>query len=302
MQGAGSVPKRAFGSAGIPRGLRGWDATCTQHLALPRATGPYTVVRTTRNVSTSAVFGFAGAFADMNAAGVGALEHPTWTNICFLEDAVLGPVNATNATRRYVMPMDFGPGASVAPAAVTVQVLCPTALQTASGMLYLGRSHAQYDLAGDTRAWSELGDFFVSYMAPRMCSAAKLALRGVKMSSYPLDMSALADFRSLEQVEDTTFTWANSNRKAPEGFAPLVVFNPNGAELNLLITIEWRVRFDLGNPAAASHRTHAPTTDAMWSKMSAAAHSMGHGVEDIVEDVATLGAESLIVTGAAAAL
>jgi hypothetical protein len=261
-------------------------------------------VRTTRIINTNAQFGFAAAFAEQNAAAVGALEHMTWSNICFIDDAAVGPINAVNAANQFTYPglAAFGEAATLVPAAITMQVMCPTALQTATGIVYIGRSHAQYDLAGSTRTWDQLGNEFVSYMAPRLCSAAKLALRGVKVSSYPLDMSALADFRAAEVQADGIFTWANTTRLGPEGFAPLVIYNPNGVDLQLLITCEWRLRFDAGNPAAATHKTYMPTSDRAWAAMSSAAHSLGHGVEDIAEDVATVGAEAALTTAAVAAM
>lgn len=303
-QGTGAAVRRAFGSSGIPSTLRAWDATSPSHLALPRATGPYTVIRTTRLINTTALFGFAGAFADMSAGGVGALEHMAWADTTWIEDAAPGPINAVAGTTRYSTTGInlIGPAATLVPAAITMQVMCPEPLQTASGIVYIGRSHAQLDLANDTRTWNDLGNEFVSFMAPRLCSAAKLALRGVKVSSYPLDMSALADFRSPDQLGNLTFTWNETQRFGPEGFAPLVVYNPNNVSLQLLITVEWRVRFDIANVAASTHRTYPPTTDKVWSALSSAAHKMGHGVVDIVEDVAIAGAEGAAVAGAIAAV
>lgn len=301
MQGAGAAPRRAFGST-PGRTLRVFDATSPQHLALPRATGPYTVVRTSAIVSTNAAFGFACAFGDMNAASVGALEAPTWSKTCWIEDALTGAINTTNGTTRQVFPgIDaLGPGCSLVPAALTMQVMCPTALTSASGIVYIGRSHAQYDLGGSTRTWADMGQNFVSFMAPRLCSAGKLALRGVKVSSYPLDMSDLADFRAYDAVSAGTFTWDNNQRMYPAGLAPLVIYNPNNVQLQLIITMEWRVRFDMENPAASTHVTHPPASDSLWSKLSAEAHAMGHGVVDIAEDTAVLGVDAAVVGAIAA--
>lgn len=303
MQGVGSAPRRAFGST-PGRSLRVFDATSPAHLALPRATGPYTVVRTSAIVNTTAQLGFACSFADMNAAAIGGLEAPTWSKTCWVEEAIIGPINAANAAYRQVFPgIDaLGPACSLVPAALTVQVMCPTALTGASGIVYIGRSHAQYDLAGSTRTWDQIGQNFVSFMAPRLCSAGKLALRGVKVSSYPLDMSDLADFRPYDGVSAGAFTFDANQRMNASGLAPIVIYNPNNVSLQLVITMEWRVRFDMENPAASTHTTHTPASDSLWSKLSAASAAMGHGVVDIAEDTAVIGAEAAASLGVAALL
>lgn len=303
MQGAAALPRVAFGST-RRLGYRAWDATCPSHLPLPRATGPYTVVRTTKLVPFNSLFGFTASFADMGAAGIGALEHPRWANIAWVQSAGIGSISAVNNASRFAYRGidQLGLGCSLVPAALTVQVMCPEPLQTAEGIVYIGRSHAQYDLSGSARTWTDMGNDFVAYMAPRVCSAAKLALRGVKVSSYPLDMSALADFRTSDLLTEGVFTWDSAQRMGPEGLAPIVIYNPNQVTLQLLVTCEWRVRFDASNPAAASHRTYTPTTDKVWADLSSVAHRMGHGAVDIVEDIAEAGAEGAAFTAAVAAM
>jgi len=182
----------------------------------------------------------------------------------------------------------------VAPAAVTVQVMNPQALLGTTGITYMGRSSAQYDLAGSTRTWNELGAEFVQFMAPRLCSAGKLAMRGVTMSSYPLDMNELADFRRVTpfSAHPQPMTWNvtnSTNNIKPAGWCPLVVYNPDAIGLQFLVTMEWRVRFDPSNPAAGSHRFHGTATDQTWDTMVKLAAAAGHGVMDIAERVAENG-------------
>lgn len=290
MQGAMAAPRKAFGNTALNL-RRAFDATHPGHFPLPRAVGPYTVVRTTAALETTANFMYFGTFSDLAApgGGVGALEHPTWTNVCGLFGVNPGAsVSAPNNAGKFIVPNAFE-SATMTPAAITVQVMCPTALQAATGTIYMGRSSAQYDLSGSTRTWDALGSEFVSYMSPRVLTAGKLALRGVKCSSYPLDMSDLADFRRSENQVGGAFTWDGAQRLGPGGFAPIVIYNLNGATLSLLVTIEWRVRFDPGEAAAGSHQHHPCVTDKIWEAATQASVGLGHGVEDIVEGVAQEG-------------
>lgn len=232
-----------------------------------------------------------------------------WLAMCGMGEAIAGPIQATGATFAYPMVgMDsFEYAATVAPAAVTIQIMNPEALQTTHGIAYIGRSSAQYELGGSLRNWSTLGNEFVQFMAPRLCSAGKLALRGVKVSSYPLDMNELSDFRGVRPYADAfgvgggtkTFNWT-SQKIRPAGFAPLVINNPDGIGLQVLVTIEWRVRFDPGNVAAGTHRQYPVATDATWSKVTSAMSSAGHGVVDIAERTAEVGEAAAAAAGIAA--
>jgi hypothetical protein len=189
-----------------------------------------------------------------------------------------------------------GSGMSAVPAAVSVQVMNPNPLQTTEGIVAAAVCPTQLDLRGRTETWADFGTEFVSFMRPRLMSAGKLALRGVQLDSYPLNMSALADFKPVTSASgDVTFTWDAGSTTHPLGFAPLVIVNQGSTEtppleLNFLITIEWRVRFDIGNPAVASHKHHGVSTDQHWDSLVRSASNMGNGVRDIVERVANTGA------------
>lgn len=295
-QGVGSVPRKVFGSNGkaysIRQALRALDATSPCHLALPRATGPYTVVKTTNTVRTAAQFGFACTFAKNMTSNIGAYDHPAWLNVTWMEEAIVGAINAASGTRVFVTPgfQNMGENVTLVPSAITMQVMCPKAVTEANGIVYIGRSHSQFDLEGTSKTWSQLGEEFVSYMAPRLCSGGKLALRGVKVSGYPMDMSALADFRGADIYSDGTITWASPLGVAPEGMSPLCIYNPSNLDLELLITTEWRARFGIGEVAASTHTFHEPSTDSLWARACQTAQSTGHGVVDIAEDVAEMGA------------
>ncbi len=131
-------------------------------------------------------------------------------------------------------------------------------------------------------------------------SAGKVVLRGVQMDSHPLSMADVSDFRglyeltsSINQTGTTPGPWstpaAGGTGVDPEGWAPMVVYNPNNTPLSLLVSMEWRVRFDLSNPAVSSHSHHGVSSDVAWEKHIAAATRQLPGVIDIVEKVASTG-------------
>jgi hypothetical protein len=230
-------------------------------------------------------------FCPLESQSFGATTDTRWISACGIasQGTLINGIGSS-----YGIPMEgldnLGLAATVVPAAITVQVMNPGALQSEAGIAYIGRSSAQYDLAGSTRSWVQLGQQFVSYMTPRLCSAGKLVLRGVKCSSYPLDMSALSSFRPVRSWVDAfgatgKFNWTSDVVK-PQGFAPIVIYNPDSIALQILVTIEWRVRFDPENPASSSHSYHGTATDAAWAGAVNALSAAGHGVVDIVEDMA----------------
>jgi hypothetical protein len=273
------------------------DATNPKHLPLPRAVGNYQVIRTTQVVDLARISSDAAIpipqfafFAPIASQSFAATEDTRWVAAC----GILSAGTAVNsALGSYLVPMSGLDALELAttavPSAVTIQVMNPDPLNSASGIAYLGKSSAQYDLAGSSRDWTQLGNEFVQFMTPRLCAAGKLCIRGTKYSAYPLDMSDLSDFRPIRSWNDLVgstsgkFTWGSDIIK-PEGFSPLVIYNPNSIPLQILVTMEWRVRFDPGNPAAASHRYHGVASDSTWGKVTAAATAMGHGVVDMAED------------------
>jgi hypothetical protein len=159
----------------------------------------------------------------------------------------------------------------------------PEALQTTNGVVYIGRCKQVLDLASDTRSWADIVDSLVSYSAPRLCAAGKLALRGVQVDSIPYNMNSLADFRK-SFTNNAIFTGQYDNNACQfDGFAPIFIKNPDGVALQLLVCIEWRVRFDPGNPAYASHRSHPCASDSDWSSVISTMESQGHGAMDIAD-------------------
>lgn len=298
-QGTAKAVSRAFGNgravASVPRGLhpKCWDAFHTAHAALPRAVGPYTVVRTTRMLNTAARVTLVGSFQRLTASA----SQAYWTNICAVSQQGLGPIASSDSTVFHAVPLPAsfsGDSASTTacPAAVSVQVMCNQALGAADGQCAAAVLPARIDLYDSTQTWDDVEAEMISYFRPRLLSAGKLSLRGVQMDSHPLSMAEVSEFLPLFSINTADLgprNWDGSSPYHPVGWAPLMVYNPRPAELTLLITVEWRVRFDIRNPAVASHSHHGVSSDYAWERHIRRATDALPGVIDIVEKVANTG-------------
>jgi len=293
-QGAVAPPRKNFGtrSAGKksnPSTLaRCLDARVPRTLGLPRAVAPYTVIRTTKmHRSTSSVLLF-GTFMNEQTAGT----H--WRNWCGIEavDSSLA-IDAADNTKAITMEMSsIGYGACLVPSAITVQVMCPKPLQIAGGLFAMCRVNQNMDVGGSARTYDNLRDTIISYFSPRMLTGGKLALRGVKCSAAPMDMGEYSDFCPLEASTDHTFTWYSATGR-PAALTPIAfVRDAESADepMSFMITVEWRVRFDPQNPAAASHTHHDTLSDEAWNQVQKTMAMAGHGVEELAQDATEAGA------------
>lgn len=296
-QGAAAVPRKNFGGSVGTGNLRllikMLDARLPKTLGLPRAVGSYTVIRTTKLHRSDAAFVMFAPFHNLNEGN--------FYNWCGVEDvdATLA-VNATSNARAINIPLAELAGATeVVPAALTVQVMNPASLQTASGVFAMGRVTTPFNYGGSTDKWNDLRARFISFFSPRLLTGGKLALRGVKCDAYPLDMSEYANFQPVSEYTGV-FTWSNDAVRAC-ALSPIVFVQSNAFPqvIEFLVTIEWRVRFDPGNPAVASHTYHNTTSDALWNGVCRAMSAAGHGVTEIAEDVLEAGA---LAAGAGRAL
>jgi hypothetical protein len=213
-------------------------------------------------------------------------------------------INGTNNTQVFgsTFPgLTAGAGTSaltVVPSALSVQILNGNALQGTSGIMAAGVVKTQLALQGRTETWEAYSDRFLSYMTPRLMSAGKLALKGVQMNSYPLNMNVLSYFAPLDPtVFAGNITWKSgeADQIYPEGWAPMCVLNQDGEPLTYLVAQEWRVRFDLSNPAASAHRHQGVTSDGLWDRMVSMATALGHGVQDLPEMIANAGSAARAV-------
>lgn len=290
-QGVGGVPNQSLG-AKQGHDLRCWDARLPHHLPLPRAVGPYLTIRTTRRFNTDARVLVFGTF---RRPGGGANANVWMNDVCYYDVNASATIASGDNTQRIVHNMnDLGKAATVCPSAMTVQIMNPNPLQSTQGMVYAGVMSTQAKLGGDTRTWEQWADQAIQFQAPRMMSAGKLAIRGVQISSYPLNMADVSDFDTVEVKTDGKHTWNSTSEPEPCGWAPIFVYNtgggdPNTLELEYLVTTEWRVRFDLSNPASAGHAYHEVASDGIWNRMARDAAALGPGVRDIADVVSNAG-------------
>jgi len=273
--------------------LQSWNAFSPSHLSLPRAVGEYTITRGTKQISTNDKLIIIGTWQYGSDSGTQSQGYGrNWSDVVALGCEDLAKKPSEVAWTPYKMPMlasGLGAHSQITPSACSVQIMNGNSLQETSGMLYIGKLKVQPAYAGDTVDTAQtIADNFVSYMAPRLCAAAKLALRGIHVDAHPLNMNRLADFTQIYRAfPTTTGVWPEGLQ--PVGFTPIVIFNPNGVELNLLVCHEYRTRFELFNPACASHKFHAPSTDSQWSNMVKTATDIGAGAFDIADVVAKSG-------------
>jgi len=296
--GAASKPKPKKGKATEGAGVLAMDAFHPAHLPLPRAVAPYTVIRTTRilNFDANADVGKFALLGPMKGSSTNPAAG-AWSNMMCVSNntSLTDLLSATSATRRYSMTaMDNASweAASITPAAFSVQVLNPEALQTSSGMLYIGKCQNRMDLSemDNSQSFEDLANNVVSYCNPRICSAAKLALRGVQLDAIPNNMNELAEFNTLNRVVDgSTASVGSQFNYHFAGFNPIFMYNPNRVAVQLLVCCEWRVRFDPSNPAHAACRMHKPSSEQNWASNINKMVSLGNGVVDIVERVAQVG-------------
>lgn len=320
-QGAGKSVKIAFGSKnGGSRKVRKqlkrkpnrrvlgkyqlacWDAFHTSHLALPRAVAPYTVIRTTKiyepaTTDRRVLSLFGPSIRTTYDAGQWTSDFVVSTNKPMTDTMSV----ADGIYRGAFEAMSSGSwsAASITPAAFSVQVMNPQALQSTSGMVYIGRCKNKVNMSeGDlTQTFQELADNLVSYSNPRLCAAGKLALRGVQIDAVPNNMSELAKFTTIDSRPSGVEQLTSSNPRHQEGFNPIFVYNPDGVPLQYLVCCEWRVRFDPSNPAYAACESHKPTTDTKWWEHMEHAVRLGNGVIDIVERVAATGLVGAALSG-----
>lgn len=310
-QGAAGLPRVPFGNGRKKqpsqhqgnRSIRRYlDATLLDHLPLPRPTGPYTVVRLTNYYSLdNGVVMFGPEMIQEGSSTIPGGKFG-WTNVigrASVNSAV--GVNATNNCVALSMtPLHaLDTLTQIVPAALTVQVMNPEAVQTTSGMIWGGVCRTQLPIGLTAEPWDYYAQNFISLMTPRVLSAAKLAFRGVVGNAYPLNMSELSNFHNLVKTNAATSkiitSWNNTQGSYPEtdgqpkGMTPIMFVNPDRVALIYQVTVEYRVRFALSNPAAAGHVQHKAGSTAMWDAALSVAGTLGHGIMDIAEQVAANG-------------
>lgn len=257
-QGVGRAVARAFGATVSRRknrrgGRRGpnmaynpcvHDAFHMHHLPLPRPVGPYTVIRTTQVISSDAPLMILGPVYDPDTS--------SWTNILGYGALDVGKKwTDANNLYRYVfetMKNDTWKAAQVTPAAFSVQLMNPGALQSTQGIVYAGRIRTSYKVTSQDGQVNNSAQQLLSYNMPRLMASAKLAFRGTQVDAVPFNMSRLAEFTAVTGFDAGT-TAVTGKGADFSGFNPQFYYNPGKISLQYLVCCEWRVRFDPSNPA-----------------------------------------------------
>lgn len=260
------------------------DAFHMCHLPLPRPTGPYTVIRTTQLVTSD---------APLMIFGPAIGNDGNWCNTCaygYLD--VSKKAEDTNNIYQYVFEtMNSGSwsAAQMTPAAFSVQLMNPNALQSTSGIVYAGRLRTAWKISENRAiAGNTIATQFISYNNPRLLAAAKLAFRGTQTDCVPFNMSELANFTTQDTFTAQSIT-ASATTPDQKGFAPQFYYNPQKIQLQYLVCCEWRVRFDPSNPAQASHVQHTHADENIWMRCMHTAEAIGNGVVDIADKIAQTG-------------
>jgi len=281
----------------------GLNAFTPLHMPLPRPVAPYTVVRTIQNFTLAgngnAQFWCFVPFTD-DGVGPSVANKLRMTSYCgFMKNnATLSPTaNGMDLLNLSSLANGTTGGIECVPAAMTVRLTCPSALQGAAGQFFLGR----WSVAADPRSYATFEDMrsgFLSYGHPRPLTAARLAMRGVEVSSVARDMNVCSEFLPLHATDAgnkivNKGSYSLSDPLAPwSGFTPIVLIAEDSVTaattINVQVAIEWRWRFSLDNVAASTHTYHKPATAGVWSSIMETASTAGNGVTAIAEAAPTI--------------
>jgi hypothetical protein len=279
----------------------GLNAFSKVHLPLPVSAGPYLTVTTRRNIVTT---DFLQLYAPQKLAS-GAHVADDWSNYVGLSMPTSTDTINGSSWKFKTAPspgVDIGGFFECVPSAFSVQVISPASLTSAAGIVHIGRTKGTLSNpdSADARTGQDLADSLLSYSEPRTLPVAKLSLGAVQTNAVPSNMSELQDFEVISSGADSSVkvVWGQGNNFA--GFNPIYIINPNAAELNVTIAVEWRVRVSPFNPMHAAGTLHPPTPPGLWHSILDAAHNAGHGVEEVA-GVAGGGAAVLAAGGFEAA-
>jgi len=298
------------------------DAFCPAHLALPRAVAPYIVVRVTSLVSFDSKFLLFGPMMTAQSLSAGGDRSRNWCNQVGIAFGNAPGDQAGGPVTRICLPEQTSGfvGCQLTPAAFSVQVMNPGALQTTRGILAMGRLKLASTFNGPAPAGApsptvaQVANNCVSYFSPRLMAAAKVAMRGVQNNAIPVDMNDLSEFTPYDQRFANDDDYNNSDATSPppagvdavvpkfHGFAPIFISNPDEIPLQFLVSTEYRVRFDPSNPATAGATMHKPASTQTWDKVITGMVARGNGVVDIAEKVVEYGQSARKLIGRAGAV
>jgi len=245
------MPKRS----GAIQKMGHFDARRDGVFGLLRPVGPYTVIRTVTVMSTNSKFSLFCPFI-RNDGGVGTDK---WFDICSIQ--AVNSANAINGVLNTAyLPIPgldslSATATEIVPAALSVRIANGNALNTTSGMIYLGRSTGNLGYGGSTQTWDALANNLVTTSKTLSVPAARLVLTPHIAHSYPLNFNEFTEWNEpiVSSVEFNPFTWSDERIK-PAALAPLWVYNPSAVQLDYTVTMQWRVRLDVSNPLVSDHK------------------------------------------------
>lgn len=285
QQGSASRREPKAGKAG-----RGALSAHRQHaLGLMQPTAPYTYLRHTVIFSTNANVLLFGTYATETSSGT------AWTPVVCLSDVNSGnPINGTlNTTlHKFANFNGLGTGAEVVPAAFSVRVINPNALQVTSGTLTASRLQGGGSYGNSTSTWIDAATTSFGNCAPMIISGSQLAMSPKQCHALPADFTEMARFDRVLSSTDaglpSPFTW-NSTALHPAGFAPILVRNditPSGSttysNLTYEVTVKWRVRVSPENPFSSTHVYQPVSSASTWQDAVATASSVANGFETVL--------------------
>lgn len=289
------VGSRSRGGFRRPRRSRimSLSAYSSSTLGLIQPTAPYSFLTVTKVISSDARVIVFGTFATETSTGT------AWCPVISLSDVNhTAAINATGNTFLYKFSNFDGLGAAseYIPAALTVKVTNPNALQVTSGTVQLTRVQGNTSYGGSTTVWDTAAEALLSNCKPRIVSAAELAMKPLYGHGIPNDFTEMARFDRLIPSTDTSlanpYTWS-TQAFHPAGFTPLLVYNniitsgtTTPSPLTYEVTAKWRVRVTPDNPFSSTHVYQPVTSPSVWQSVVAqtSAHPSGF------DEAAALGA------------
>lgn len=256
----------------------GLNAFSQVHLPLPVSTGKYHTIRTLKTIAVADYLTLLGPCRTENG------DWRTYTAFGFpASGTLLNAATVRAHTSENPFPGATGNDVECVPSAFSVQVTCNSSLFNAAGVTYVGRMKTGYTApaATDARAASALADALQSYTPLRMIPNAELVTSPKQVNAIPTNFTELAEFTPIvDDADSAGINWSAGNYGFA-GFAPIVIYNPTLANLQINVCTEWRVRLDPFNPMHASGKLHPPASPSVWHAITAAAENAGHGVEEI---------------------
>jgi len=297
----------------ISRGV--FNAFHPAHMPLTVPTAPHMMVTTKTSFELSDYMMLLGPMIARNQP-LGSAKSNEWTNYIGLSlgdsDVEVQELTSTPllgaSVKTFTVPLpttdrdDF----ECVPAAVSFQVTAVDSLTDASGVVYLGRGKSI--MGSPTADGTTIGDLqrsLISFTPHKVMSTAALSMRSQQVNLLPGNQVDMADFESLEEQQSLgNHTWNEAGVTTDNtssfcefaAFKPGYILNPYRKQLIVNVAVQWRVRLSVKNPMHASQTHYAPTPPSVWHQITAAAESLGHGVEDVAE-AGTVGFAGYLASG-----